>query len=159
MVNKLILTGNVGKAPEVRHMTNGDPVVSFSLATSERWKDKRSGEKKEATTWHNIVIFDKTLCEVAEKHVKKGSKVYVSGPLQQREYTDRDGTKRKVFECVLNNFRGELVLLDRQEGSGHTRSLNDYGAQAPEDRPQAEKKTVARDNDAASEMYDSDVPF
>ena len=112
-VNKVILIGHLGRDPEVRRMGNGNPVVSFSLATSESWRDKASGERKDRTEWHNIVVFNEQLCKVAEQYTKKGSKVYVEGILRTREYTDKDGVKRKTTEILLENFRGELTLLDK----------------------------------------------
>jgi single-strand DNA-binding protein len=117
-VNKVILVGNVGKDPEVRRMTSGDPVVTLSLATSESWRDKGSGEKQEKTEWHRVVIFNKHISEVAEKYVKKGSKVYVEGQLQTRKWTDKDGAEKYSTEVVLQNFRGELTLLDSRNGGG-----------------------------------------
>ena len=115
-VNKVILVGNLGKDPEVRRMTSGDPVVNLSLATSESWKDKASGERKEKTEWHRVVIFNKNLAEVAEKYLRKGSKVYVEGQLQTRKWTDKEGQERYSTEVVLSQFRGELTLLDGREG-------------------------------------------
>jgi len=118
-VNKVILVGNLGKDPEVRRMTSGEPVVSFSLATSESWRDKASGERKEKTEWHRVVVFNKNLAEVAEKYLHKGSKVYIEGSLQTRKWTDKDGQEKYTTEVVLQNFRGELTMLDaRGEGGG-----------------------------------------
>lgn len=118
-VNKVILVGNLGREPEVRRMTSGDPVVNLSLATSESWRDKASGERKEKTEWHRIVIFNPNLAEVAEKYLHKGSKIYVEGQLQTRKYTDKDGVEKYSTEVVLQRFRGELVMLDsRGEGGG-----------------------------------------
>src|SRR6476661_2927491 len=118
-VNKVILIGNVGRDPEVRRMNSGDAVVSFSLATTESWRDKASGERKDRTEWHNVVIFNEALGKVAEQYVKKGSKIYIEGQLQTREYTDKEGNQRKVTEVVLQRFRGELTLLDsRGRGEG-----------------------------------------
>ena len=118
-VNKVILVGNLGKDPETRRMTSGDPIVTFSLATSENWRDKASGERKEKTEWHRVVIFNKNLAEVAEKYLRKGSKVYVEGSLQTRKWTDKDGAEKYTTEVVLQNFRGELTMLDtRGEGGG-----------------------------------------
>src|SRR5208283_229856 len=111
-VNKVILIGNLGKDPEVRRLNSGDQVVSFSLATSDTWRDKATGERKERTEWHNIVIFNENLGKIAEQYCKKGTKVYLEGQLQTREYTDRDGNQRKATEVVLQRFRGELTLLD-----------------------------------------------
>jgi len=118
-VNKVILVGNLGKDPEVRRMTSGDPVVNLSIATSESWRDKASGEKKEKTEWHRVVIFNKNLAEVAEKYLRKGAKVYVEGQLQTRKWTDKDGAEKYSTEVVLQNFRGELTMLDgRNDGQG-----------------------------------------
>ncbi len=117
-VNKVTLVGNLGKDPETRRMTSGDPIVNFSLATSETWRDKSSGERKERTEWHRVVIFNKNLADVAEKYLRKGSKVYVEGSLQTRKWTDKDGAEKYSTEIVLQNFRGELVMLDTKGGGG-----------------------------------------
>jgi single-strand DNA-binding protein len=114
----VILVGNLGKDPEVRRMTSGEPVVNLSLATSESWRDKASGERKEKTEWHRVVIFNKNLADVAEKYLKKGSKVYVEGQLQTRKWTDKDGQEKYSTEVVLQNFRGELTMLDGRGGEG-----------------------------------------
>lgn len=111
-VNKVILVGNLGKDPEVRRMTNGDPIVNLSVATSETWKDRASGERKEKSEWHRVVIFNKNLAEVAEKYLRKGSKVYLEGSLQTRKWTDKDGAEKYSTEVVLQNFNGTLVMLD-----------------------------------------------
>ena len=116
--NKVILVGNLGKDPEVRRMTSGDPVVNLSIATSESWRDKASGERKEKTEWHRVVIFNKNLAEVAEKYLRKGAKVYVEGQLQTRKWTDKDGAEKYSTEVVLQNFRGELTMLDGRNGGG-----------------------------------------
>jgi single-strand DNA-binding protein len=115
-VNKVILVGNLGKDPEVRRMTSGEPIVNLSIATSESWRDKASGERKEKTEWHRVVIFNKNLAEVAEKYLKKGAKVYVEGQLQTRKWTDKDGAEKYSTEVVLQNFRGELTMLDGRSG-------------------------------------------
>src|SRR5580698_7039732 len=117
-VNKVILVGNLGKDPEVRRMQSGDPVVNLSLATSETWRDKSSGERKEKTEWHRVVIFNKNLAEIAEKYLRKGSKVYLEGALQTRKWTDKDGAEKYSTEVVLQNFRGELTMLDTKGGEG-----------------------------------------
>ena len=120
-VNKVILIGNLGRDPEVRRMTSGDPVVNLSIATSETWRDKASGERKEKTEWHRVVIFNENLAKVAEQYLRKGSKVYLEGQLQTRKYTDKDGSEKYSTEIVLQRFRGELVMLDgRGEGAGGT---------------------------------------
>jgi single-strand DNA-binding protein len=110
-VNKVILVGNLGKDPEARTMQSGGKSVSFSLATSETWNDKASGDRKEKTQWHRVVIFNERLGEVAEKYLKKGAKVYVEGALESRKFTDKDGAEREITEVVLSRFRGELTML------------------------------------------------
>ena len=117
-VNKVILIGNLGRDPEVRRLTSGDPVVNLSIATSESWRDKASGERKEKTEWHRVVIFNENLAKVAEQYLKKGSKVYLEGQLQTRKYTDKDGSEKYSTEIVLQRFRGELVMLDSRGGEG-----------------------------------------
>src|SRR5579871_4700646 len=121
-VNKVILIGNLGKDPEVRRMTSGEPVVNLSVATSETWRDKASGERKERTEWHRVVIFNENLAKVAEQYLRKGAKVYLEGALQTRKWTDKDGNEKYSTEVVLQRFRGELVMLDgRSEGGGASR--------------------------------------
>jgi len=118
-VNKVILIGNLGRDPEVRSTQDGMKIVQLSIATSESWKDKMSGERKDKTEWHRVVIFNERLAEVAEKFLKKGSKVYVEGQLQTRKWTDKDGLEKYTTEVVLSRFRGELTMLDgRAEGGG-----------------------------------------
>jgi len=111
-VNKVILVGNLGRDPEVRRLTSGDPVVNLSIATSESWRDKASGERKEKTEWHRVVIFNENIAKVAEQYLKKGSKVYREGQLQTRKYTDKDGSEKYSTEIVLQRYRGELTMLD-----------------------------------------------
>ena len=121
-VNKVILVGNLGRDPEVRRMTSGEPIVNLSVATSESWRDKTSGERKERTEWHRVVIFNENLAKVAEQYLHKGSKVYLEGQIATRKWTDKDGVEKYSTEVVLNRFRGELVLLDaRGEGGGAPR--------------------------------------
>lgn len=110
-VNKVILIGNLGRDPEVRHSQDGNKIVSFSVATSESWNDRKTGERREKTEWHRVVIFNDRLGEVAEKYLKKGSKVYVEGQLQTRKWTGNDNQERYTTEIVLNRFRGELTML------------------------------------------------
>jgi single-strand DNA-binding protein len=117
-VNKVILIGNLGKDPEVRRMQNGDAVVNLSVATSESWRDKQSGERKEKTEWHRVVIFNENIAKVVEQYCRKGSKVYLEGQLQTREWTDKDGVKKYSTEVVIQRFRGELTLLDGRDGGG-----------------------------------------
>ncbi len=127
-VNKVILIGNLGRDPEVRRMNSGDSVVNFSLATTESWRDKATGERKDKTEWHNVVIFNENLGKVAEQYCKKGSKVYLEGQLQTREFTDKEGNQRKTTEVVLQRFRGELTLLDsRGGGRGEGEERGSFG--------------------------------
>ena len=116
-VNKVILIGNLGRDPEVRTMQNGNKVANISIATSESWRDKASGERKEKTEWHRVVIFGK-LAEIAEQYLKKGSKVYVCGQLQTRKWQDKDGQDKYSTEVVLQGFNGELTMLDGRGGGG-----------------------------------------
>ena len=118
-VNKVILIGNLGRDPEVRRMSSGEAVVNLNLATTESWKDKNSGERKDRTEWHRVVIFNENLGRVAEQYLKKGSKVYIEGQLQTRKYTDKDGVEKYQTEVVLQRYRGELTLMDsRGQGGG-----------------------------------------
>ncbi len=118
-VNKVILVGNLGRDPEVRFAQDGGKIVNFSLATSESWKDRQSGERREKTEWHRVVVFNPNLADVAERFLKKGSKVYVEGQLQTRKWTGNDGQERYTTEIVLSRFRGELTMLEgRGEGGG-----------------------------------------
>jgi single-strand DNA-binding protein len=118
-VNKVILVGNLGRDPEIRSTQDGTRIANLSLATSESWRDKNSGERKERTEWHRVVIFNDKLVEVVEKFLKKGSKIYVEGALQTRKWTDQSGTEKYSTEVVLQRFRGELTMLDgRGEGGG-----------------------------------------
>jgi single-strand DNA-binding protein len=115
-VNKVILVGNLGRDPETRRLGNGDPVVNLRIATSENWRDKQTGERREKTEWHSVVIFNENLAKVAEQYLRKGSKVYIEGQLQTREWTDKDNQKRYSTEIVLQRYRGELTLLDGRDG-------------------------------------------
>ena len=117
-VNKVILVGNLGRDPEARNMPTGGKVVSFSVATSESWNDRASGERKEKTQWHRVAIFNERLGEIAEKYLRKGSKVYLEGSVETRKYTDKEGQERETTEIVLGRFRGELTLLDGRGGGG-----------------------------------------
>ena len=118
-VNKVILVGNLGADPEIRRLNSGDPVVNLRIATSESWRDKNSGERKEKTEWHSVVIFNDQLAKVAEQYLKKGMKVYLEGQLQTRKWQDQQGQDRYTTEVVLQKFRGELQMLDsRGQGEG-----------------------------------------
>ena len=117
-VNKVMLIGHLGKDPENRAFQNGGKMVSFSIATSESWKDKNSGERQERTQWHNVVIFNEQLGGIAERFLKKGSKVYIEGQLETRKWQDKDGADRYSTEVVLRPYRGEITMLDTRNGSG-----------------------------------------
>lgn len=124
-VNKVILVGNLGKDPEIRSFQNGGRVASFSVATSENWKDKTSGERKEKTEWHRVSVTNDALVGVIEKYVKKGSKVYIEGQLETRKWTDKDGNEKYTTEVVLRPYRGELTMLDGKSGGGSSPSMGD----------------------------------
>lgn len=117
-VNKVILVGNLGRDPEVRRLGSGEPVVNLRIATSETWRDKQSGERKERTEWHSVVIFNENLAKVAEQYLKKGSKVYIEGQLQTRKWQDQQGVEKYTTEIVLQRFRGELTILDSRGQGG-----------------------------------------
>jgi single-strand DNA-binding protein len=117
-VNKVILVGNLGRDPEIRRLGSGDPVCNLRIATSESWKDKASGERKEKTEWHSVVIYNENLSRVAEQYLRKGSKVYIEGQLQTRKWTDQSGVEKYTTEVVLQRFRGELTIIDGRGGGG-----------------------------------------
>lgn len=128
-LNRVLLIGNLGADPEIRRLNSGDPVVNIRIATSESWRDKNSGERKEKTEWHNVVIFNDNLAKVAEQYLKKGAKVYVEGQLQTRKWQDQQGNDRYTTEIVLQKFRGELQMLDTKNGGGGDRD-DDRGGNA-----------------------------
>jgi single-strand DNA-binding protein len=159
-VNKVILVGNLGKDPESRSFQNGGEVVSFSVATSESWKDRTSGERKEKTEWHNVSIFSEGLARVAKSYLRKGSKVYLEGQLETRKWQDQSGNDRYSTDVVLRNFNSSMVLLDKAEGGGGSRGgggsyEDDFGSSAGgSSRPQSRPQPAAFDTD-----LDDDVPF
>lgn len=129
-VNKVILVGNLGRDPEIRFMQSGDKVVNLAVATSERWTDRQSGERREKTEWHRVVVFDQNIADVAEKYLKKGSKVYLEGQLQTRKWTDQSGVEKYTTEVVLQRFRGNLTMLSgrgEEGGGGFGGGGGDYG--------------------------------
>src|SRR5919112_1736431 len=117
-VNKVILVGNLGKDPEIRRTQDGRPIANLSVATSESWRDKATGERKEKTEWHRVVIFNEGLCKVAEQYLKKGAKIYVEGALQTRKWTDQSGVEKYSTEVVLQGFNSTLTMLDGRSGGG-----------------------------------------
>ncbi len=153
-VNKVILVGNLGRDPEIRSLGSGDRVASFSIATSESWRDRASGEKREKTEWHRISIFNDNLVKIAENYLKKGSKVYIEGALQTRKYTDAAGLEKTATEIVLQKFRGELTMLDgRGDGDG-ARESGGGGGYAPASRaaPTGPRESFSAD-------MDDEIPF
>ncbi|GEP10116.1 single-stranded DNA-binding protein [Methylobacterium gnaphalii] len=126
-VNKVILVGNLGRDPETRRLASGDPVVNLRIATSESWKDKMSGERKEKTEWHSVVIYNENLARVAEQYLRKGSKVYIEGQLQTRKWADQSGVEKYTTEVVLQRFRGEMTILDGRGGGGGDFAGEDEG--------------------------------
>jgi single-strand DNA-binding protein len=160
-VNKVILVGNLGKDPESRSFQNGGKVVNFTLATSETWNDRASGERKEKTEWHNIVVRNEKLGEIAERYLKKGAKVYVEGSIQTRKY-EQNGQEKYITEVVIGPFRGELTMLSgRGEESGA-----DAGGFAPRERATAPRPAPARAGTGASwdagrgaGDLDDEIPF
>ena len=149
-VNKVILVGNLGRDPEVRSTQDGSKMANFSIATSDTWRDKASGERRERTEWHRVVIFNDRLVDVAEKYLRKGSKVYVEGQLQTRKWTDQGGQERSTTEVVLTRFRGELTMLDGRGGGAG----GDAGgiSEGPADAPAAPSR-------AGGGELDDDIPF
>lgn len=161
-LNKVMLIGNLGKDPEVRTMGNGGKVASFSIATSETWKDKQSGERRDKTEWHNIVIFNEHLLRVAENYLKKGSKVYIEGALQTRKWTDREGATKYTTEIVLQRFNGELTMLDsRNSGGGGSQDGGYGGGQSGGygDSGGGGRSASAQEGPKENFDLDDDIPF
>jgi single-strand DNA-binding protein len=132
-VNKVILVGNLGKDPEIRRTQDGRPIANLSIATSETWRDKNTGERKEKTEWHRVVIFNEGLCKIAEQYLKKGAKIYVEGQLQTRKWQDKDGVEKYSTEVVLQGFNSALTMLDGRSGGagGGMGSSDDFGSSGP----------------------------
>ena len=126
-VNKVILIGNLGRDPEIRNTQDGSKVANLSVATSENWKDRNSGERRERTEWHRVVVFNDRLVDVIERYLKKGSKVYLEGQLQTRKWTDQSGQEKYSTEVVLQKYRGELTMLDGRAGGGEGGGFSDSG--------------------------------
>ena len=159
-VNKVILVGNLGKDPEVRRMQNGNPVVNLSVATSESWRDKTTGEKKEKTEWHRVVIFSEGLAKVAEQYLKKGAKVYLEGQLQTRKWTDKDGIEKYSTEIVLQGFNSNLTMLDGAGGRG-SGGGNDFGNDSSDfgsSRPATRQPAMAGAGGKRGDL-DDEIPF
>lgn len=161
-VNKVVLIGHLGKDPDVRSFPSGGKYVLFSLATSESWQDKRTGERQQKTEWHNISITNERLAEIAERYLKKGSKVYLEGQLHTRKWTDNSGIERYTTDVVLPRFRGELVLLDGKNNSSSEAetSYSSYQAPSTSYQPNASASHSEADREPSwtAELND-DVPF
>jgi single-strand DNA-binding protein len=160
-VNKVILVGNLGRDPEIRSTQDGMRIANLALATSETWRDKMSGERKERTEWHRVVIFNERLAEIAEKYLKKGSKVYLEGALQTRKWTDNSGQERYTTEVVLQRFRGELTMLD---GAGGARgaggpSIDSGYDEGFGDEPRASAAAMPARGRTPVNDLDDDIPF
>jgi single-strand DNA-binding protein len=162
-VNKVILVGNLGKDPKVSQLNSGDRVVNFTLATSESWKDKNTGERKERTEWHNVVVFNENIGKIVEQYCKKGSKVYLEGQIQSRKYNDQSGAERYITEIVLQRFRGELTLLDSRNaggesfGGGEERAPS-FGRGSPAERRPALVSGGGGASTGGADI-DDDIPF
>jgi single-strand DNA-binding protein len=167
-VNKVILVGNLGRDPEVRYTQSNQKIVHLAIATSERWRDKMSGEQREKTEWHRVVIFNENLADVAERYLSKGRSVYLEGQLQTRKWTDQSGAERYTTEVVIQRFRGELVLLGGGGGGGDMVSDDrgafggpddDYGGRpAASARPPAQRPQGGGRSSTADDL-DDDIPF
>ena len=156
-VNKVILIGHLGRDPEIRRTGNGDPIANLRVATSEHWRDKQSGERREKTEWHSVVVFNEALAKVCEQYLRKGSKVYLEGQLQTREWDDkRDGIKRYTTEVVLQRFRGEITILDsREEGERRAANTGDSAPRGTADDP----RTQQRASGTRAADLDDDISF
>jgi single-strand DNA-binding protein len=160
-VNKVILVGNLGKDPEIRRTQDGRPIANLSVATSESWRDKATGERKEKTEWHRVVIFSEPLCKVVEQYLKKGAKVYIEGALQTRKWTDASGVEKYSTEVVLQGFNSTLTMLDGRSGGGGSfgpddSAGGDFGSGVPSSA--APRRAVAAAGARNSDM-DDDIPF
>jgi single-strand DNA-binding protein len=161
-VNKVILVGNLGKDPEIRRTQDGRPIANLSIATSETWRDKGTGERKEKTEWHRVVIFSEPLCKIVEQYLKKGAKVYIEGALQTRKWTDQAGVEKYSTEVVLQGFNSTLTMLDGRSGGGggnfgsDDQGGGDFGSSGPSSS--APRRAMAAGARSNSDM-DDDIPF
>jgi single-strand DNA-binding protein len=156
-VNKVILVGNLGADPEIRRTQDGRPIANLRVATSETWRDKNSGERREKTEWHRVVIFNEGLCRIAEQYLKKGSKVYLEGALQTRKWQDKDGNDRYSTEVVLQGFNSQLTMLDRSGGGGGSADAGeDFGSSGP---GVSRERRPAMAGPGRSNDLDDEIPF
>jgi single-strand DNA-binding protein len=161
-VNKVILVGNLGKDPEIRRTQDGRPIANLSVATSENWRDKATGERKEKTEWHRVVIFSEGLAKIAEQYLKKGAKVYVEGQLQTRKWTDQSGVEKYSTEVVLQGFNAVLTMLDGRGGGGGGGFADepggDFGVAGPSSAPPRRAVAAGGGGGRGNDM-DDDIPF
>ncbi len=157
-VNKVILVGNVGKDPEIRATNEGAKIASFSLATSESWKDKNTGEYKDKTEWHRVVVFNENISNIVEKYVKKGNKVYVEGALQSRKYTGSDGVEKNITEIVITRFKGEVSILDNKNQNMGSSSFDSDGDDF-EIKKSSKKKSKDFEDTSLGDDLDDEIPF
>ncbi len=160
-VNKVILVGNLGADPEVRRMQDGRPIVNLRVATSETWRDKASGERKEKTEWHRVVIFNEGLAKVAEQYLKKGAKVYLEGALQTRKWQDKDGQDKYSTEVVLQGFNSQLTMLDRASGGSGASDFGGGGGDFGSPGPTASRRPAmaATGGGGRRDDMDDEIPF
>jgi single-strand DNA-binding protein len=158
-VNKVILVGNLGKDPEIRRTQDGRPIANLSVATSESWRDKATGERKEKTEWHRVVIFNEGLCRIAEQYLKKGSKVYLEGQLQTRKWQDQSGQDKYTTEVVLQNFNSNLTMLDRAGERGGDFGSSDSGGDFGSSGPSTRERTPAMAGAGKRGDMDDEIPF
>ena len=156
-VNKVILIGNLGADPEIRRTQDGRPIANLRIATSESWKDKATGERKEKTEWHRVVIFNEGLCRIAEQYLKKGSKVYLEGALQTRKWQDKDGQDKYSTEVVLQGFNSQLTMLDTRGGGGGASA--DEGGDFGSPGPTASRKPAMAGGGGKRDDMDDEIPF
>lgn len=161
-VNKVILVGNLGADPEIKRTQDGRPIANLSVATSDTWRDKNTGERKEKTEWHRVVIFSEGLCKIAEQYLKKGAKVYLEGQLQTRKWQDKDGKDRYSTEVVLQNFNSTLTMLDGKSSGGGSsfgaeEGGGDFGSSSPS--RSAPPRRVASGGGGRSDDMNDDIPF
>jgi single-strand DNA-binding protein len=160
-VNKVILVGNLGADPEIRRTQDGRPIANLRIATSETWRDKATGERKEKTEWHRVVIFNEGLCKVAEQYLKKGAKVYIEGALQTRKWTDQQGVEKYSTEVVLQGFNSVMTMLDGARGGGGGNYVaddagGDFGSSAPSG---GQRRVAASGGGGGRRDMDDEIPF
>lgn len=158
-VNKVIIVGNLGRDPEVRHGSDGSKIVSLSVATSETWKDRATGERKERTEWHRVVVFNDRIADVCEQYLKKGSKVYLEGQLQTRKWTDQQGVEKYTTEVVLSKYRGELTMLDTKGGGSPEGSHFGGGSASSNFDDSSERSRGGAQQSSYSEDLEDEIPF